>query len=446
MKSNFGKRELFFLAFILTAIIPAAGESAETGTDKAVLTLSSDDAVKLALANNESLKQAAIALESKRRAAGISWNALIPSISVGAGIVQTNGDIFANGTAATTIAQVPVSLSLALNASVPQALEAAKLAYEGQLVSYGQAKQKLALAIRKSFYAIILDKAQLELSNQNVKRQQAGFTQTETKYKAGLVSELDYLKARVSLETLKPTELGYAMTLQNDIDSFKNYLGLKSGDAIDVTGRLDVDDSVITATINNAMNQDASANLDVAAALNALANAKVAAKKTFNSNYLPTLSLTGSVSPKTPLSPGGSATATTSLSAVVSVALDNYLPFSAAHERLAGANDTVKSSESALAEAVKTTQVSRLSGRRSVETYQSTVEVLRMNVDLTQKTYDATKLAYDKGLETMTDLLSAAGDLESAQFNSLSKSYSLIAALLTLQYETGMPLDTTGRF
>ena len=69
-----------------------------------------------------------------------------------------------------------------------------------------------------------------------------------------------------------------------------------------------------------------------------------------------------------------------------------------------------------------------------------------MNVDLTQKTYDATKLAYDKGLETMTDLLSAAGDLQSAQFNSLSKSYSLIAALLTLQYETGMPLDTTGRF
>jgi outer membrane protein len=236
------------------------------------------------------------------------------------------------------------------------------------------------------------------------------------------------------------------MTLQNDIDTLKNDLGLKPEDTLEVTGKLDIDDKVVPTVVTNAMGQDTSANLGVAAATNTLATAKVTATRLFNSNYLPSLAITGKVTPTYPISSKSSSTVSSSLSAVVSVALDNYMPWSSAHEKVAGANDTVKSGQSALSDAVKTTQVSRMSDKRSAESYQSTLGVLRMNVDLTQRTYDATKAAYDKGLETMTNLLSAAGDLESAQLNALSKSYDLIAALLELQYETGIPLDTTGRF
>lgn len=456
MKSNFRKEGLAFLAVLLAIAIPATGETATVDSGAAVsgqnpngsetMTLTVDDAVTFALANNESLKQAAIALETKRRAAGVSWNALIPTLTVGAGVVQTNSDILANGTTATTFAQIPVSLSLALNASVPQVLEATKLAYEGQLVAYNKARQSLALSIRTSFYKILLDKAQLDLARQNVKRQQSSFEQTESKYKAGLVSELDYLKAKVSFETLKPTEQGYAITLQNDVDAFRNSLGLKPDAEIDVTGKLDIDTSVTATVVAEAMKKDPSANPSVQSAVNALASAKVTAAKAFNSYYLPSLSLSGTVTPKTPLSSSGSMTASSTLSASVSVALDNYLPFSSAHQTVSAANDAVASAQSALEDAIRTTQVSRMSYKRSSESYRDTLGVLKMNEDLTQRAYDATKAAYDRGLETMTNLLAAAGNLETAQFDALSKSYSLIAALLTLQYETGMPLDTTGRF
>jgi hypothetical protein len=53
--------------------------------------------------------------------------------------------------------------------------------------------------------------------------------------------------------------------------------------------------------------------------------------------------------------------------------------------------------------------------------------------------------AYKGGLLTLTSLQSAEGDLESAKLSALSKSYDLIAAVLDLAYETGLPLDSIGK-
>jgi len=51
--------------------------------------LGPDEAVATAMVNNEGLKRAALALEAKRRALGLAWNSLLPSLTAGAGLAQS---------------------------------------------------------------------------------------------------------------------------------------------------------------------------------------------------------------------------------------------------------------------------------------------------------------------------------------------------------------------
>jgi multidrug efflux system outer membrane protein len=438
------RRSLSLILAIMASVLPLWAEGSAAAS--AGRQLGVDDVVALALGNNASLKQAAITLEAKRRALGLSWNEALPSLTANAGLAQQyETGLIANSLSATGT----LSLSLSLSASFGDDMKLARLNYESQLLSYATTRQKVALSVRKSAYNILLDAENLKIAKQNIERESASYAETEAKYKAGLASELDLLTAKVSLETLKPKAETYATTLANDLDSLKSDLGLGTDEEIAITGSLEISGDAIRELLAAAMTKSESDNLSVAAASKALAIASLTSDSLYKSKLLPSLSLSAYAEPSLPIASSGSASSssvTTSATATLSLPIDNFLPGSSAQQKIAEAKDSVAIDESALKEAIEATKVSRKSDRRSVESYQSTLAVLKLNVDLTQRAYDAAKAAYDKGLETLTELQSAAGDLESAKLNALSKSYDLIAAILELEYETGLPLDTIGRF
>lgn len=433
------RRALPLALAIAAALLPLEAETAPVPRR-----ITADEAVAIAIESNAGLKQAAISLEAKRRALGAAWNAFLPSAAASAGLSRSET---ASGSSSQSVTG-GLSVSLSLSASTGDEMRLDALNYESQLVSYAQTRQKLALSVRKSVYNIILDEENLKIAKQNIERESASYAQTEAKYKAGLASELDLLSAKVSLATLKPKADAYATTLANDLDSLKSELGLGPGDDIEIAGTLEASDQAIGEILEKAAARPEADNLSVAAAEKSLATAKLTKSSLYKSKMLPSLNLSASVQPSLPLvsTGGASASLSTSATAALSLSLDNFIPGSSAQESIAEAGDSVAIGESALGEATKATRLARNSERRSVEGYRSSLAALQLNVELTQRTYDAAKAAYDKGLETLTALQSAAGDLESAKLSAVSKSYDLIAAILELEYETGLPLDSNGRF
>jgi outer membrane protein TolC len=436
---KFRNRETFRSSLVLAAALAVAA-----GPLSAQRTISADEAVAQAIANNESLKQAAIALEAKRRALGLTWNALLPTVTASAGLSGAS----VSSSSASLAATGSVSASLSISASLGDGQKLARLEYESQALAYDKAKAQLELTVRKDVCAAVLYAEQLKLAKQNIEREIASYKQTEAKYKAGLASELDLLSAKVSLETLKPTAEGYANTLASAIDDLKNVIGLGLDEELAVSGSLDLPDESITKLLSQAKDRKDSDNRSVSAAANAVEIATITKASLERSKLLPSLAIAASLTPNLPILSSGtsSSSLTTSASALLSVALDNYLPGSAAREAIAEAQDSIDTYKSALKAAVKDAQVARKSDARSVESYRNSLAALKMNVDLAQRTYDASLAAYRNGLETLTTLQSAAGSLESAKLSAISKSYDLLAAVLELEYATGLPLDTIGRF
>jgi len=187
-------------------------------------------------------------------------------------------------------------------------------------------------------------------------------------------------------------------------------------------------------------------NPDAARLKVSLESARVSKRTAELESFAPALSLAVSTEPvlTNPWSPGewrdqGS------VSLGLSLALDNFLPRSAARDNIARSDDTVRKLESQLEESQIETRTTIQSLTRTIDTAARTLEAQRLNVDLAQKTYDLTEDAYRKGVKDLLVLQSAAGDLESARVDVLSWSYQLITALLDLEYALDLPFGSLWR-
>jgi outer membrane protein TolC len=431
VQTQHGHRRLIVLLVAWTTIVPGIAQT----------TIGVDEAVEAALANDESLKQAKIALDAKKRAVDLGWSALLPTISASAGLSAS--DTLPDASVADGVkAAGSLSASLSFLPSLKDSLRADRIAYESQLITYETARRKVELAARKAVYKILLDQENLKNAKASVERSRENYVQTEAKYKAGLVPELDLLTAKVSLETLKPSVDAYETALASDLDSLRSLMGLPPDEAIEVKGTLDISDSAIDSLLA----ASAGTSLSVASAKKALESAELSLSEIKSSTYLPSLNLSLSISPSVPLKNGSELDTNVSASAMLSYPIGNLLPGSTAHQAVASAQDAVATAASALRAAQESSALALKAAERNVVSCRRSLAALKLNVELAERAYEATKSAYEKGYTNLTTLQSAAGSLESAKLSAISKSYELIAAVLDLESEAGLPFDYIGRF
>ena len=116
------------------------------------VSLTIDDAVSLALANNLSLKSTAIDLNAAQRSKDTSWNLYLPTIS---GSISNAGSTEVFSTTANPTLNynygltVGLSASLTLNPAVKEQLESYNVDYTIQQVTYGQARHELERNVKK---------------------------------------------------------------------------------------------------------------------------------------------------------------------------------------------------------------------------------------------------------------------------------------------------------
>jgi outer membrane protein len=185
---------IFLLSAAAAAVctVSAAAENQKPS----VKSLTIDDAVKTAIAQNITIKQNQITVDADKRLKDHSWNSISPSLSVGAGISKPNDtSSLTYDWSAYTKASVSISFSPSLFTSIKKA----SLNYEQGLITYEQASRSVELSVRSAFYGLLYEQENLALQERNLATAKQQYETNQSKYNAGRIPQLDVLTAQVTL-------------------------------------------------------------------------------------------------------------------------------------------------------------------------------------------------------------------------------------------------------
>lgn len=406
--------------------------------------LSADDAVELARSSNVSIKRQQITLDAALRNKNHSWNSVSPSLSVGATSSVpldslTGGDQESNYTAAFGIS---ASASLSLSANLYTQIQSAKIAYEQQKLTFNDAVRQIELSVRQSYYGLIYEQENIKLQEENLRIAKNQYESNLAKYNAGRLSEVDALSAEVNYKSKIPTVESSRITFQNDMDSFKQVLGIMVDDEIELTGSLE--DFLYLDDISIEMKDVKSAEIELLKAKLSAAENSVLDKRF--SAYAPSLNASVTWQDSSwyvgydGTAPDASKKASASLSA--SIPLDGVLPWSSKNDAVDSAKDTVKDYELQLDETYKDIKRSVDSSLRSIKQSQESIKYKQANVELAQKTYDMTNEAYNRGTKDLLTLQDANSTLLEAKVSLNSEILSLAKSILGLEYTAGVDFGT----
>lgn len=438
------KKNLFLSIMFLASAFAFAQETAEKSPEKPLsdaksYSLSVEDAVELAKKNNVSIARSQITLDAALRGKNHSWNSVSPSLSVGAtGSVPldslTGGDQKSDYSASFGIS---ATASVSLSANLYTQIQSAKLAYDQQKITFDDAVRQIELSVRQSYYGLIYEKENIKLQEENLRIAKNQYESNLAKYNAGRLSEVDALSAEVNYKSKIPTVESSQTTFQNDMDSFKQVLGLMLDDKVSLTGSLD--DYLYLEDIAVDVKDIKSAELDILQAKLDAAKNNVLDKRF--SAFSP--SLNASLSWRDAswyagydgTAPDATKSAAVTLSATIP--LDGVLPWSSRNDAVDSAKDSVKDYELQFDDALKNVKRSVDSSLRSIKQSQAAIRYKQSNVDLAQKTYDMTSEAYNRGTKDLLTLQNANSTLLEARVSLNSEILTLARDIMSLEYTIG---------
>lgn len=234
---------LFLSGFILINAQPA-----KQGTS--VLKLDLETAVNLALQNNEDLKIAKYNKQIADEQLNEAWGSgVFPEIkssvnyrrAIQKGVMTFETPFFSGqfpiGTDNTLTASVSVDQPL-FSGALFIAIRVAKTYTEIAARMYDVSKGELLVNVQKSYYSFLLSKEVLELSKKNLELSESNLKNTESMWNAGMISEYDFVRAKVQVQNLIP-EVEQA---ENNLQMSENLLKLVTG--IDHSQKIVVTDSL----------------------------------------------------------------------------------------------------------------------------------------------------------------------------------------------------------
>lgn len=205
------------------------------------ITLSLDAAINIALSENPTIKVAGQEIERQEYVKKETQGNLLPSLS-GSGTYNYNlmlpvmfmpDGIFGEGTGGAMEMGYAHSytgtLSLSVPLYIPTVYQAIKINDEQMRQAVEQARQSkitLANSVKKSYYAVLLSKASIELIDENIILAEQVVKTNEDALKEGMVSEYDLITAQVQLSGLTPTRFEAETALHNSKLMLNMLLGL----------------------------------------------------------------------------------------------------------------------------------------------------------------------------------------------------------------------------
>lgn len=403
------------------------------------INLTCDDAVKMAMENNVSIARSQITLEAANRSKNHSWNSISPTASVSASSSVPVNSLSDKNTDYTANLGISATVSLSLSANLYTSIQTAKLNYEQQKISFNNAVRSIELSVRQTYYGLIYEKENIALQEENLKIARTQYEKNLAKYNSGRLSEVDALSAEVNYKSKIPALENVRTTYENDVAAFKQILGLKLEDEIELSGTLS--DILYLKTIEVQDSDIHSAS--IAALETKLQSARNSVMDKRFSAFAPSLSASfrwadqywyvGGKGQYENADPSKSA----SVSLSASIPLDGVLPWSGRNDAVDSAKDSVKDLELQLDDERKNVKRNVDALIRSIRQEQQAISYRQANVELAEKTYNMTLEAYNRGTKDLLALQNANSTLLSAKVSLNSEILNLKKSILSLENTIG---------
>ena len=422
-------KQILFL-FILFSVFSwnvFSAENDELSKEK-ILTL--EECISLAKENNLSIKVHKNTLNDLKRKNETSWNSVSPSIK-GEAAFQ---DDFVNKTESFAISG---SLGLTLSTNLYSTIKGAKLNYENGLLTYNQAVKQIEMSVWKTFYDLIYKTEYFSFQSQNLLTAKKNYEQNLEKFKNGKISELDVMSSRVSYEQKKPVLEEARIDLTNNLELFKNIIGVDFDDEIKLDGSLDF--LLELKDIKLPPKENPSPDVQAAKFAVEIAENNLLAQRF--SSYSPVI--TGTYKYGQTLNIDNSLwNETSSLSVGVSIPLDSYLPWSSSAVSINSKKESLESAKLNLEDAEKSIRVNTENALRKINQIISMLEVSKETVALAKKTYEMTETAYNYGKTDFLTLQNASDNVLNAEVSLKNQAKTLMENLLDTEYLLGLEFGT----
>ena len=422
-------KQILFL-FILFSVFSwnvFSAENDELSKEK-ILTL--EECISLAKENNLSIKVQKNTLNDLKRKNETSWNSVSPSIKGDAAFQ----DDFINKTESFAISG---SLGLTLSTNLYSTIKGAKLNYENGLLTYNQAVKQIEMSVWKTFYDLIYKTEYFSFQSQNLLTAKKNYEQNLEKFKNGKISELDVMSSRVSYEQKKPVLAEARIDLTNNLELFKNIIGVDFDDEIKLDGSLDF--LLELKDIKLPPKENPSPDVQAAKFAVEIAENNLLAQRF--SSYSPVI--TGTYKYGQTLNIDNSLwNETSSLSVGVSIPLDSYLPWSSSAVSINSKKESLESAKLNLEDAEKSIRVNTENALRKINQIISMLEVSKETVALAKKTYEMTETAYNYGKTDFLTLQNASDNVLNAEVSLKNQAKTLMETLLDTEYLLGLEFGT----
>ena len=420
-------RRVLLVVGVLCTAVPAWSQAAGT------VTVSVDEAVEAALRANVGLQRSALDVDTQRVTVENLWSLFLPGFTVRAGAGYSRAFVLADASNAAERARPAaepwsitsgVSASLQLNAGIPHAIAAARLAH-GQAL-YAQQTERLALAteVRKLFWALLNARRQLEVHEGNSALAEAQLAGTRARFAGGLVSERVVLQAQFALENARFAAERARLDYSLQVRTLADRMGLGNVAVIEPVGEMAVEPLVLDADelIERYIERVA-----------AVVNARTAVERQRVAAAAAGASARG---PSVGLSAGWSGshldgfTDSVSAGATVTVPVDGWIRNSRSHQAVESARRELRKAELAVEQALRAAE---LAVRRHVVTLDqalASVRIAELQVEIARRSYELAEAGFAQGFVERLEFEQRRTDLLDAQLRVLAGQHQYRAALI----------------
>ena len=262
-------KNLFYalVTLMCVAAVPTmAQENVEASQKPLVLTL--EDALKIALSENPTVKIADQTIEAKKYAKKGAYASLWPEISASATYqryikkqrLHFNGDDIEIGTANNITAGVNAALPL-VNAQLWKSLKLSAMDVELAVEQARSSRIDMVEQVSKAFYQVLLAKDSYNVYKRVYDNAIENHRIVEKRYSVGQVSEYDFIRSQVSVANAEPNVFNAENSIVLALWQLKALLGVDLAKDIDCAGSLADFEALLTSHID--MNTDLSANSSI---------------------------------------------------------------------------------------------------------------------------------------------------------------------------------------
>lgn len=425
-----------------------------------ILELDADTAVALALRGNLGIAVEELSLEMKRRMNETVYNVLYPQIQVGASLTRMNEapsampdfssfPIISYPTPPHTFnLGASISASLPLSISMIHGIRLVRQDYQMGLLGLETARKKLTLAVKKSFYSLLVLEEAIALAEQNLAAATTRYEQALANYQSGLVDEYSLLAAQVAMESIRPAVEEARNMYRTALLAFKMDLGLDYNGTIHLSGSVEPEIFRFDAEALSRGHLVNNPDIQTLIQGEKMAENQI---KLQNSYLYPVLSFMYSMDPTFSGDPFKDSwfsedwTQRTGMFGIaLSLSLDNLLPGSKARNEIHRAENDREGLRIRLAQALRGTELEVRRIVMNLEKSEKAILALESNLDLADKANRLGQEAYRAGLREYSQIEATELALREARLNVLREKFNYLTNLLDLEYTLNTSLETMG--